>query len=455
MLTPVLNRWRLLDPPWRLAITVFLVARIALSAWAFIVSAFIPLAVSNLVLHGESVVTVFDLRTSDRAVLSRLVEGQELHFRAAYPNVVDSETSSTWDLSGRALSGPLLGAQLSRSSFSVEEVFPYHQVAPSQDLLFALYQRFDANWFLKIAERGYSDDGSTVYLPLYPILIKVVGSWILRDALPGAILVSNLALLGSLVLFLKAASEIVDAPSAHRALAFFLVFPSAFFLLAPYTESLFLLLVLASYQEARLTHWGRAGLWAACAALTRLQGVLLLVPLAHMAWREYRTSGRGLAHGVLRFSPLVLPSLATISYLGFSNLSLFNAYESRMHAQFVMPWDNIGAAVAVIANARASPIDILNLLVTLFLGALIILGWNHLPRELGLYSVVMFLAPIFRMTTEQPLVSMVRYALAIFPIFILLGKWSRGGWAQRAVVYLSIPLQLFLSAQFFLWGWVG
>jgi len=67
----------------------------------------------------------------------------------------------------------------------------------------------------------------------------------------------------------------------------------------------------------------------------------------------------------------------------------------------------------------------------------------------------MFLAPLFRMTTTQPLVSMMRYALAIFPVFILWGVWGKNAWVNRAIIYPSLLLQLYLSAQFVMWGWVG
>jgi hypothetical protein len=67
----------------------------------------------------------------------------------------------------------------------------------------------------------------------------------------------------------------------------------------------------------------------------------------------------------------------------------------------------------------------------------------------------MFFAPLFRMTTSQPLVSMLRYVLVLFPVLILFGGWGRNAWVNRLFVYSSVPLQLFLSAQFVMWGWVG
>ncbi len=46
---------------------------------------------------------------------------------------------------------------------------------PLHDALLAPWQRFDALWYVRIAMGGYSaHDSSTVYLPVYPLLIRIV-----------------------------------------------------------------------------------------------------------------------------------------------------------------------------------------------------------------------------------------------------------------------------------------
>lgn len=458
-------KWRTIDPAWPFCISVYLIARIALSAWAFAISALIPLSVANLNLHGEPVVTAFDLHTSTRAVFSRVLDKRELHFQPASRNLVDAETSTVWDLTGRAVSGALRGTALGVAVYSIEEIFPYRGVAPSQNTFLAIWQRFDANWYLKIAQGGYGDEGSTVYFPLYPLLIRALGTLFLGRDLLAAMIISNLALVGALYVLYQISKDLIGVRDSKRAIAFLLLFPTAFFLFAPYTESLFLFFALASIREGTRARWGRSGIFGALAALTRLQGVLMIVPLAYLAWKDFRKQKSSIAGResqiapfrfyFLRFAPLLLIPLSTLAFLAFTNLSLFTAYSSQLHARFVFPWDNLAAAIAMIVNSRASLIDVLNLFFTFLFGIMVAVTWFILPREFGLYSLVMYLAPLFRMTTEQPLVSVARYALAIFPVFILWGKWGRNAWIARSIAYLSLPLQLYLSAQFVLWGWVG
>ncbi|MBI3538294.1 MAG: glycosyltransferase family 39 protein, partial [Chloroflexi bacterium] len=266
------------DKSLRVALIAFIAARIALSAWAWIVLQMNPLIVSNLNLFGEQVVVAFDMQAGQRAVFARLVDGRELHFRAAPPNLVDGETNRMWDLNGRANDG----AQLALASRASEEIFPYRGVAIETNSLLAPWQRFDANWYLKIAQRGYSaDDGSTVYFPLYPLLIRIFGGGLLA-----AIVISNLALIGVFYLVYQLGKDLMGEKFAARALAYLAIFPTAFFLFAPYTESLFLFFALASIHAAAKEKFPRASIFAALAALTRLQGALLIFPLAYLVWKK-------------------------------------------------------------------------------------------------------------------------------------------------------------------------
>ncbi len=455
------DHWHAVDPAWKFALGAFLIARVALTVWSVVVASLLPTTVQNLDLFGAPALATFDLSTSARYAYSRVIDGAALTFRPSTPgDVTDTQTGSVWSLrDGRAVSGAYAGRALNPPAYSVEDIFPYRGVAAETNPLLALWQRFDANWYVKIAQRGYAaDDGSTVYFPMYPLLIRLTSA-VAGDSMFAALLISNLALIGALYELYRLTEMFADAASARRAVAYLLLFPTGFFLMAAYTESLFLFFALGTFLFALRRRWYLAVLFGALAALTRLQGVLLVAPLAYMLWREIEEAKREgtlrIAYYALRFVPLLLIPLATIAFLAFTNLSLLASYAGELHARFVLPWDNLAASVARLASGQGNLIDALNLLTTLGLGALLVAVWQKQPREYGLYAIAMFLAPLFRMTTTQPLVSMVRYALAIFPVFILWGVWGRNAWVNRAIIYPSLLLQLYLSAQFVMWGWVG
>jgi hypothetical protein len=454
------ERWRAFDPAWKFALGAYLIARVALSVWTLAIALLFPIVLQNLDLFGAPVMAVFDLASGEHYAYSRQVDDTVLTFRVGDPGfVTDAQTGSVWSLrEGRAVSGKYAGRAFAESAYPAEEIFPYRGVAAEQNVLLSVWQRFDTSWYLKIAQRGYSsDDGSTVYFPLYPLFIHAVGA-VVGNSLLAALLISNLSLIGALALLYRLSSALLDAPTARRAIAYWLLFPTAFFLMAAYTESLFLFLTLAVFDCARGNRWIIAALFGGLAALTRLQGALLVVPLAWMWWK----SSRGVEEPRSRreilcytFCVLLVIPLATITFLAWTNLSLIENYVGELHARFVLPWDNLAASIALLAGGRASFIDGLNLLTTLGFGALLIAVWHALPHEYGLYALTMYLAPLFRMTTTQPFVSMDRYALAIFPVFMWLGARGQNAWLNRAVVYLAFPLQLYLSAQFVMWGWIG
>ncbi|MBI5029617.1 MAG: glycosyltransferase family 39 protein [Chloroflexi bacterium] len=464
----LVDRWRSFDPSWKFAIGAYLVARVALSVWATFIVLLFPVLVKNLDLFGVPVLGYFDLVEGQRYAYSRQVDQTILSFRAGDNGfVTDYQTASVWALrDGRAVSGEYSGRSLATTSYSVEDIFPYRGIPSNQNILLSAWQRFDTNWYLKIAQQGYAaDDGSTVYFPLYPALIRVA-SFLIGDSLLAALFVSNLAAIGALALLYRLSRELFPSTDARRTIVYWLLFPTAFFLLAAYTEALFLFLTLGAFVAARQSRWVVAALFGAFAAFTRLQGVLLIVPLAYMLWRDWRNAqhvtrstyhASHITHYVLRFTALLAIPFATLVFLAFTNLSLIASYEGELHARFVMPWDNVLASVALLTSGQGSPIDALNLVATIGFGIMLFVVWKtrSVPLEYSLYSIAMFFAPLLRMTTTQPLVSMDRYVLVMFPIFMLWGVWGKNSWVNRAVVYLSFPLQLYLSAQFILWGWVG
>jgi hypothetical protein len=160
------------------------------------------------------------------------------------------------------------------------------------------------------------------------------------------------------------------------------------------------------------------------------------------------------ADAYLFFSLLLIP-MVTAAFLTSTNLSLLSTYEGELNARFVLPWVNVWTAISALALGQGSPIDALNLVLTVLVGLMLVDVGRTLPREDFIYALAMYAAPLFRMTTSQPLVSMDRYALVLFPVFILWGAWGQDSRVARAIIYLSFPLSLYLSAQFALWGWVG
>jgi len=333
---------------------------------------------------------------------------------------------------------------------------PYQGVAPIlggwAELVLGVWQRFDTLWYVKIATHGYSlEDGSTVYFPLYPLLIRLLGKALLGNYLLAALVISNLAYIGLLFYLYRLTTLLFDEETAQRTVVYLAIFPTAFFFLAGYTESLFLLFTLAAFWYAHQKRWWLVGTLGFLASLTRLQGVILILPLLYF----YFKSERRVRPALLALFLIPLGAASFLFYLNSLGASLFNVYESHLHAQFVLPWDNIVATVQNILSPEGTFINVVNLIMTLVFLAMTVISFRAMPLTYSLYMALTIFVLLLRRTTAQPLVSMSRYVLTLFPAFIIWGRWGRNRWVNRLIVYPSIALLIYLCGQFVIWGWVA
>ena len=155
--------------------------------------------------------------------------------------------------------------------------------------------RWDSVWYRSVAVDGYRFDASNPennvgFYPLYPLVARAIAAWLHAPLLWTGIAISvacaGLALLVAGDLFAEWA-----APGAGLAgAAALLAFPTAFFLAAFYTESMFLLCAAAAIWGARRERCLVAALGGFFGALTRFNGFLLAVPLAISAAQTSRRS---------------------------------------------------------------------------------------------------------------------------------------------------------------------
>ena len=184
-------------------------------------------------------------------------------------------------------------------------------------------------WFLRIATGGYAaGDGSAAFFPLYPMAIKVL-AWLPGvGPLGAALFISNACFLGALVVLHGLTRlEGMSAAVARTSVLLIAIFPTAFFFLAPYTESPFLLLSVSAFWFARRDRWAMAALMGALAALTRSIGLVLVLGLAVEAIQRTREDGR----------PLV-PRLAASAAVAVGP-ALYFLYWGVVHQDTMAPFD--------------------------------------------------------------------------------------------------------------------
>ena len=304
--------------------------------------------------------------------------------------------------------------------------FPNPVLAPGWHMLFTSLQRQDAQWFLRLATTGYAPgDNSAAFFPGFPVSVRLLHLLPGIGPLAAGLLVANVAAFAALLLLHALTRYELDDETARRAVLFTALFPTAFFLYAPYTESLFLLASIATFWFARRDRWAWAAAAGAAAAATRSVGILLILALWVEAIAQWRRDGRSL-----------LPRLTAAAAVALGPLLYFGWWRWR-HGDFWAPldaqraWRPGGAHQPIEAIAEALRLAwryqswwLLDVVVVGLAVAGIVLAARRIPTTYTVYASASILLPLLLPLDSRPLLSMPRFAAVLFPV-----SW---GWALAA-----------------------
>jgi hypothetical protein len=321
-------------------------------------------------------------------------------------------------------------------------------------------ERQDAVWYLRLADEGWaSDDASAAFLPLYPLAVRAV-SWLLPgDDLLAALLVSNLAFMGALLALFALTAEAFGERVALRAIVVSAIFPTAFFFLAPYTESLFLMLSILTFREARHDRWAGVALFGGLAALTRSIGIVLVPALLVEAiWAGGDTGGdRGRADGkqlgrrLAGAAAIAGAPLLWFAWWGFAHGRWLAPLEAQRNwgREVRPPWATLSDAVTFAWRFQSYWLLDLSIVAIAFVGLAAALPALR-PSE-AVYGAMSLLLPLLDPFPGRPLLSLPRFAAVVFPALWGLSGVGLGrklpsylvtavltaGWALSALLFVN------------------
>lgn len=321
---------------------------------------------------------------------------------------------------------------------------------------FSIWNRFDAPHYLEIARSGYASAGIQarwiVFFPLYPWLVRVFAV-ILRNDLASAFFVSTIASIAAAVLLYRLAALDDDKDLARTAVFFMFIFPTSYFLHIGYTESLFLALVLGAFFAARRRQWWAAGLLGLFACMARVNGVLLLPAFGFEAWDEF--------HGTRRWRWQWLYILVSVAGLliyllinrtvhgdAFAFLRMQDVFWSKSIA---WPWTGVIETVRSLSWREPSEAQMVawqEFFFTMLGLALTIWSWLLLRTSYAVWMTLNWLL----WTSTRYLLSVPRYTLVMFPIFILFARWSLQRWLWQTIITVWSLLFLGLFVTRFVQG---
>ncbi len=308
-----------------------------------------------------------------------------------------------------------------------------------------IWNRWDAMHYLRLAETGYAATGearvSLVFFPLYPWLVRIC-AWAVRDYQVAAFVVSGFASLAAALLLRRLARCDETEEVAGQSVWFLFIFPTSFFLHIGYTESLFLTLVLGCFLAARNERWALAGLLGAAACLTRVNGLILLPALATEVimefWRRRRINLRWLWLGLVPvgfLGYLWLNHEVTGDYFAFTKIM-----HEHWYKKFASPWTGIHD---VYLRALGMNINegLNELLGVILVSVCLAISWFRLRPSYSVWITFNWLL----MTSTAYVLSVPRYTITLFPVFILLARACTGRpfWFAMVTVWSLLYLALY------------
>ena len=335
-----------------------------------------------------------------------------------------------------------------------------------------IWARWDSDFFLRIAQHGYNDS-SAAFAPLYPALVAVLGRVFFGHYIVAGLVVSLLCCLGAFLLLYQLAEARLGADAAARSVLYLAIFPMALFLQAVYSESLFLLLSLAAFALAERGRFAGAGVVTGLAILTRVAGLALLPALAVLAWRHRDRIGAiaklAISLPVAAIYPLVLWQQVGDPF-AFSDAQdrwhrhlswagpfggLWHGLTSTWHGleQFVV---GHGTDVPGTNPMHAAAENVQAFVLLVLFVVLTVVAWRRLGAAYGVFAAVSLAIPLSYPSSRWPLLSLPRFGLVIFPLFLALAAAT----ADRprlhtAVVACSSAFLGVAVVQWALWQWVA
>jgi Gpi18-like mannosyltransferase len=321
-----------------------------------------------------------------------------------------------------------------------------------------IWVRWDSLHYLKIANSWYGNTENTqfllCYFPLYPFLIAT-GGIIFHDEFVSGLVVSNVSFAVALVCLHRLVSLDFDRGIARLAVLFCAIFPAAYFFHVIYTESLFFALMLGTLYCARLGRWWYAGILGMLAALTRLNGIVLIPVLMFEYFYQLGFDWRSIRWKLfLTMLPLVAMLIYLIVNWNLTGDPFMFLKIQKIHFCREVSWPFSGFSYdfnSLLTRNVSERFFISGEQILCFIGTLLLIVWSAVKLRPS-YTLMMCLLWILTFCYSY-WTSVPRFVMMFFPIYIFLGKISEKNILTRYALIISSTMLFTLGTIQFSRGW--
>ena len=291
--------------------------------------------------------------------------------------------------------------------------------------------RPDTGYYIDIAEHGYkaapyssTEVANWAFFPAYPLLLRLVAHGRSPEFYLAAGFCLSLAFYGLGVWYLcRLLLADYDGETVTRSIVLFCFYPFAYSLAVFGPDSLLLLTVCAAFYYARRHSWALAGVAAAIASITRVQGVIAVPCLMYLYLKERNFEWRKIDRW---FAALLLAPGGLVAFgwhLGLitGNPLAFIGIQRAWNNLPSYPFDFLIRYLrepVLIGNIGWDP-ELLSVIVTCAMAGLLVWSWmkRRMPAEYCLFFALQLVVLVSRTSTMGNL----RYVTGCFPFALALG----------------------------------
>jgi hypothetical protein len=321
----------------------------------------------------------------------------------------------------------------------------------------SIWKRWDAIHYIAIARDGYGTDAAREMLALWPPLY----SWCIQLLAPVAggyheagLVLSCLFFLGTLLALYRLVALDFPERVAARAVVYLTIFPTAYFLHAAYSESLFALLVVGSFLAARRGHWGVAGLAGGLAVMTRVTWIALLPALMieYAIQKDFRLKSIRWDFASLLLLPLGFSVFLAINHVVYGDpLHFLEIQRNVMDKKLAPSWVDLETVWASARSGSATRFITIGVFETIAVVGALLIALASALRLRASYATFMIVGWCNMAFTNWWLGS-ARYWLPLFPAFLVLALWGERRTVNAALCMTSL-MTYTLLVMLFVRGW--
>lgn len=341
-------------------------------------------------------------------------------------------------------------------------LFPQSRAAALN--IWDLWNVWDAPHYISVASSGYQKLGVEanfiIYLPLFPLLISIFKFIFQTSNLIAGYLTSFFtSILLAITLYKLTLLDYPKKTAIFSVLMLF-IFPTSFFLHIPYTESLFILLAVAAFYFVRKKYYWLSFICVGLATFTKLAGLALFpaifLEILFFDRKYFNQKSIYSKLGILLFGAILSLSgflvYLFLNYFLWGDFLYFTLIQKQHWYEVFAPFGQglINAFRSLSWRTGLEGVMLSYGQILAFILGLLMSIYVLFKVRIS-YGIFMFINLFFSYSMSF-WICMPRYILTLFPMYIVLAKFSNNKVFRYSWISISIILLIIFSLIFTQYG---